>query len=345
MTFVERLYYIGYSIKKKHKLRNRKQLPGRVISIGNLTLGGTGKTPAAIALAREAQRRGLKPCILTRGYRGTAKGPCFVSRGEGPLLDEKQAGDEAVLMALQVKGIPVVKGPDRYQAGMFALQSLPPVHRPDLFLLDDGFQHWGLFRDKDILLVDGMNPFGNRRLFPAGPLREPVSEAERADIIVITRTAHPADGQKSGFAELTEEIRKYNRSAPLFSAEHRPSRFISISGETHSLAWAKDKTFFAFCGIGNPESFRETLASAGIQLLGLRAFRDHYRYSRKDLEEILSESKKNNSAWIVTTEKDIMRLKHIDLPDNLVALAIEFHTEERFYQKVFDGMETANPEK
>jgi tetraacyldisaccharide 4'-kinase len=102
MTLVERLYYIGYSIKKHYKLKNRKQLPCKVISIGNITLGGTGKTPAAIALAREAQEQGFNPCVLTRGYRGTAKGPCFVSKGEGPLLDEKQAGDEAVLMALHL---------------------------------------------------------------------------------------------------------------------------------------------------------------------------------------------------------------------------------------------------
>ena len=343
MTLAERLYYIGFSIKKHYKLKNRKQLPGKVISIGNITLGGTGKTPAAIALAKEAQQRGLKPCILTRGYRGTAKGPCFVSKGGGPLLDEKRAGDEAVLMALHLKGIPVVKGPDRYKAGIFALDSLPSAHRPDIFLLDDGFQHWGLFRDTDILLVDGMNPFGNKRLLPVGPLREPVSETGRADIVVITRTAHSVHGQGPELKNLTEEIRRYNRTAPLFSAEHRPSGFISADGKIHSLAWAKDKTFFGFCGIGNPQSFQETLLSAGVQLLGLRSFRDHYRYSRNDLKEILSGSKKNNSGWIVTTEKDIMRLKGIDLPENLVALAIEFHTEERFYHKVFDGMQIAKP--
>jgi tetraacyldisaccharide 4'-kinase len=343
MNFVERLYYIGYSIKKCHKLKNRKRLPCKVISVGNITVGGTGKTPAVMALAKEAHQRGLKPCILTRGYRGTAKGPCFVSRGEGPLLDEKKAGDEAVLMALHVKGIPIVKGPDRYEAGMFALESLSSPERPDLFLLDDGFQHWGLFRDKDILLVDGINPFGTRRLLPVGTLRAPVSEIKGADIIVITRTSHSVGGQDPECASLTEEIKRENRTAPLFFAEHMPSHFVSGTGEAYSLAWAKDKTFFGFCGIGNPESFRETLLSAGAHLLGLKSFRDHYRYSLNDLSEILLESKKSHAGWIVTTEKDIMRLKGIDLPENLLALAIEFHTGEGFYHEVFNGMRIAKP--
>lgn len=341
MTLAERIYYIGYAIKKRHKLRTQKQLPCRVISIGNITFGGTGKTPAAIALAREAKQRGLKPCILTRGYRGTAKGPCFVSRGEGPLLNEKEAGDEAVLMALHLKGIPVVKGAGRYEAGMFALEFLPAAQRPDLFLLDDGFQHWGLFRDKDILLIDSMNPFGNRKLLPAGSLREPVSETGRADVIVLTRTAHSAGSQDAEIRSLTEEIRRFNGTAPLFLAEHRPSRFIASDGRSHSLAWAKDKAFFGFCGIGNPQSFQETLLSAGVRLLGLKSFRDHYRYTANDIKEILSESKKKNSGWIVTTEKDIMRLKGIDLPENLVALAIEFYTGEQFYHEVFNGMQMA----
>jgi tetraacyldisaccharide 4'-kinase len=341
MTLIERLYYIGYSIKKRYKLKNRKQLPGKVISIGNITLGGTGKTPAAIAMAKKAKQQGFKPCVLTRGYRGTAKGPCFVSKGEGPLLGNKEAGDEAVLMALHLKGIPIVKGPNRYEAGMFAIDSFPSVHRPDLFLLDDGFQHWGLFRDKDILLIDSMKPFGNKRLLPVGTLRAPVSEIGGADIIVITRAAHSVGGQDPEFKSLTEEIRRYNRTAPLFFAEHRPLKFISATGENHSLAWAKDKTFFGFCGIGNPESFRETLLSAGLNLVGLRAFSDHFRYSRNDLKGMLSESKKNHAGWLVTTEKDIMRLKGFDLPENLVALAVEFFTGERFYHEAFDGMQIA----
>jgi len=350
MILPEFLYYLGYSIKKRHVFKNQKKLPHKVISIGNLTLGGTGKTPATIALAEEAREIGFKPCILTRGYRGRASGPCFVSRGERPVLDAYQAGDEALLMAEKLKGVPIVKGKDRYKAGMFALSSLSPALCPDLFILDDGFQHWGLFRDKDILLIDSTNPFGNRRLLPLGSLREPISEISRADLIVITKTdktriqnsefrIQPTTRGKSEVNSLIEEIRQYNTKASIFFAEHMPSKFIKTNGETMPIEWAKEKRFFGFCGIGNPQSFRETLLSADIELTGFKPFRDHYRYSQGDIQEIIRNAKGYNSDWIVTTEKDIMRLKGFALPENVVSLGIEFSVDERFYEEVLGGLD------
>jgi tetraacyldisaccharide 4'-kinase len=235
MTVFEFLYYLGCSIKKHSALKNQKKLPHKVISLGNITLGGTGKTPAAIALAREAQGRGFRPCILTRGYKGKAEGPCFVSKGEGPLLDEYQAGDEAILMAEKLKGVLIVKGSNKYEAGMFALNVFDHDHKPDLFILDDGFQHWALFRDKNILLIDSTNPFGNRRLIPLGPLREPIKEIKRADIVVITKRS-AVSGQQSG-EELVTEIRRYNTNAPVFLAEHRPLAFQTVKGERQKVFW------------------------------------------------------------------------------------------------------------
>ncbi len=336
MTFLEFLYYIGYSIKKHSSLKNQKRLPEKVISIGNITLGGTGKTPATIAIAKEAIKKGFTPCILTRGYRGKAKGPVFVSRSDGTLLNQYQAGDEAFLMAKKLKGVPVVKGKNRYESGMFALNSLPLELRPDLFILDDGFQHWSLFRDRDILLIDSLNPFGNRRLFPVGILREPVSEIKRADIIVITKTFHSEKNiGKSVAIDLIKEIRRYNEKVPIFFAEHKPSKFIKTNGEIISLEWAKDKRFFGFCGIGNPQSFKETLKSIGVDLKGLKIFRDHYRFTQNDLDTILREAENKKSDWIVTTEKDIMRLHEQNIPENLIALEIEFSVDTGFYDEVF----------
>ncbi|NCO68307.1 MAG: tetraacyldisaccharide 4'-kinase [Nitrospirae bacterium CG_4_10_14_0_8_um_filter_41_23] len=338
MTTLEFLYYLGYSIKKCHVFKNQKRLPHKVISVGNITVGGTGKTPATIALAKEAKKRGFKPCILTRGYRGTAKGPCFVSRGEEPLLDEYQAGDEALLMAEKLKGIPIVKGKDRYKAGMFALSSLPLALSPDLFILDDGFQHWGLLRDKDILLIDSTNPFGNRRLLPLGLLREPINVIKRADSIVITRTDENRELETEANS-LIEEIRQYNTRASIFFAEHKPSKFILITGDSFSLEWAKEKRFFAFCGIGNPQSFRGTLLSADIELIGFKTFRDHYRYSQGDIQEVIRNAKRGSADWIVTTEKDIMRLKGLEVPEDLISLGIEFNVDERFYEEVLGGFD------
>lgn len=341
MTLFEFFYFLGYSLKKRYTLNRQKKLPRKVISVGNITLGGTGKTPATIALAKEAKERGLRPCILTRGYKGIAEGPCFVSRGEGPLLDEYRAGDEAVLMAEKLEGVPVVKGKNRYEAGMFALRSLPAAFSPDLFVLDDGFQHWYLFRDKDVLLVDGINPFGNRRLLPIGSLREPVNATARADVIMITKTGPTGlrdreDRNRAREKGLVEELRKYNAEAPIFFADHRPSMFTRTSGDTFPLEWAKNRKFFGFCGIGNPESFKETLLCAGADLTGFRGFRDHYRYTRGDIGTIIKSAMRCGAGWIVTTEKDIMRLKGMDLPENLLALGIDFVTDREFYDKVLN---------
>jgi tetraacyldisaccharide 4'-kinase len=333
MTPPEFLYLLGLSLKKHYMLRHQKRLPRKVFSTGNITLGGTGKTPATIALAREALKRGFIPCILTRGYRGKAEGPCFVSKGEGALLDEYQAGDEALLMAQNLPGVVIVKGKDRYEAGMFALAALPSALCPDVFILDDGYQHWKLFRDKDILLIDGTKPFGNRRLLPLGSLREPIKAMERADIIVITKTA---ESQKPAVLSLMQEIKKYNTKAPVFSASHRPSAFIASGGETFSLKWAEDKKFFSFCGIGNPHALKETLVSAGVHVTGSIAFRDHHRYSIGDLEEIIDNAERSGAEYILTTEKDMMRLRGFELPRNLVALTIEFFIDDDYYNVVFD---------
>jgi tetraacyldisaccharide 4'-kinase len=344
MTPLELLYYLGYAGHRGYGTKKQKRLPARVLSIGNITLGGTGKTPAAIALTHEAKQRGYTPCILTRGYGGKAKGPCFVSRGEGPLLNAYDAGDEAFLMAEKLKGIPIVKGQDRYEAGMFALRNLRvQTAFPQsewIFILDDGFQHWGLFRDMDILLVDGMSPFGNRKLLPLGYLREPVSEISRADIIVITNTPSLAgrEGEshrRAEIAELMKEIKQYNPTAPVFFSEHRSVGFTTAAGDSYPLEWAKGREFYAFCGIGNPQSFSKTLASAGAKVKNLRTFRDHYRFSPDDMQTIAADAEKTGAAWIVTTEKDIMRLRGFDLPENLVALAIEFSAEKKLYDRVF----------
>jgi tetraacyldisaccharide 4'-kinase len=333
----EFLYLLGLSLKKHYMLRHQKRLSHKVFSIGNITLGGTGKTPATIALAREAMKRGFMPCILTRGYKGKAEGPCFVSRGEGALLNEYQAGDEAVLIAQNLPGVVIVKGKDRYEAGMFALQNLQLQISDSksriLFILDDGYQHWKLFRDKDILLIDGTKPFGNRRLLPLGSLREPLKAMERADIIVITKAA---DRQKPAVLSLINEIKKYNTKAPVFFASHKPSAFIASSGETLSLKWAEDKKFFSFCGIGNPHALKETLVSAGVHVTGSLTFRDHYRYSIGDLKEIMRNAERSGAEYIITTEKDIMRLRGFELPRNLVALKIEFFIDDDYYNVVFD---------
>lgn len=349
MGLPEFLYYIGLSSKRAFSLRHRKKLPYRVISIGNITVGGTGKTPATIALAQEAKERGYSPVILTRGYKGSARGPCFVSRGEGPLLNVREAGDEPLLMAEKLPGVPVVKGGNRYEAGLFALQNLDPelstpspqAEPPEvgnsqpLFILDDGFQHWKLCRDKDVLLIDSWDPFGNRTLLPLGKLREPLGAVKRADIVVLTKCKGPGGFQRSNVEGIIAEIKKYNAKAPVFLSGHRIVALSRQSGEKISPERLKAGKVFGFCALGNPGSFRNTVAETGAVITGFMTFRDHYKFAGGDMVKIKEEALKSGAEWIVTTEKDMIKIRDLDLPENIIIIGIEFSIDKEFYDAVF----------
>jgi len=339
MGLPEFLYYIGLTSKRAFFLRHQKKLPYRVISIGNITVGGTGKTPAAIALAQEAKKRGFSPVVLTRGYKGSAKGPCFVTRGGGPLLNATEAGDEPVLMAEKLSGVPVVKGGNRYEAGMFALQNMDTqLSDPDfqpLFILDDGFQHWKLYRDKDVLLIDSGDPFGSRTLLPLGKLREPLGAIERADIVVLTKCKDPGGFQRGNIEGIIAEVKKYNAKAPVFLSGHTIIALSLQSGEKISPERLKDGKVFGFCALGNPGSFRNTVAATGAMITGFMTFRDHYRFSGEDMLKIKEEALKSGAEWIVTTEKDMIKIRGLDLPGNIIIIGIEFSIDKGFYDALF----------
>ncbi|MEC4676402.1 MAG: tetraacyldisaccharide 4'-kinase [Nitrospirota bacterium] len=337
------VYYLGYRYSKYSGMKKRKKLPFRTISIGNITTGGTGKTPATIAVAEEAKRRGFSPIILTRGYRGSARGPCFVTKK----LTAGEAGDEPLLMADRLRDVPVVKGGDRYKAGIFAIEELaggrgpgaanrmetPQLTGPVLFILDDGFQHWGLHRDKDIVLIDSGNPFGNGMLLPIGRLREPLASLSRADIIVLTKKEKSGGGPD--IDNIIREIRRYNPVASLFFAEHAPVSLISISGEKISLDRVSGKKVFAFCSVGGPESFKKTVESTGGGLAGFKAYRDHYSYSGRDVLKIRESAERCGADWIVTTQKDIIKIRELDPPENILVLKIEFSAGTGFFEEIF----------
>jgi tetraacyldisaccharide 4'-kinase len=349
MHFYEFPYYAGFTAKKYFSIFSRRRLPYTVISVGNVTLGGTGKTPAGMAIAEEAKKRGFLPVILTRGYKGTAKGPCFVTRGDGPELSPEEAGDEPYLMAEKLRKVAVVKGGDRYEAGMFAIANIEkehPSNRPILFILDDGFQHRRLYRDKDILLIDSDNPFGNGKLFPFGRLREPVGSLASADIIVLTKAKLPrgedwthlassGGRERDDLRKLYEVIRQHNPSSPVFLAGHEPVSFRTLSGEKHPISWIEGRKIFAFCALGNPESFRRTIVSTRAGMVGFRAYRDHFTYSASDIFDLKSEAGRSGAGWIVTTEKDIIKIRKFGLPENLLVMEIDFAAEKGLYAEIF----------
>lgn len=340
-TLPELVYLIGYSLKKNYKLKNQKRIPYKVVSIGNITLGGTGKTPAIISLVKEAQKRRVLPIILTRGYKGKVREPVILKTDElknSDKLDVKLLGDEIVLMAEKLDNVYIVKYKDRYKASKYVIEYLENKGIDNnleiMFFLDDGFQHWGLYRDKDILLIDSLNPFGNNRLFPMGILREPLYSLERADIVLITKSNLIDEENKK---LILREIKRYNENCPIFFSEHKAISLINKDGEKLNLDFLENKDVFAFCGIGNPDSFEKILGKLGFKLKGFRKYRDHYKYRLKDIEDILRESENVKADWIITTEKDLVRIKDIIYPENLLALEIEFCIENKdiFYDRVF----------
>ncbi len=283
-------------------------LPRPVVSVGNLVMGGAGKTPHVIHLARWLAGQGRRVGVLSRGYGRKSRGVRWVSDGEGPTIAAVEGGDEPVLIARSLPGIPVVVGESRAAAGR-ELLSRRPV---DVFLLDDGFQHLSLRRDVDLLLVECGGGLGNRRTAPLGPLREPPSHARFADALVITKCPDAESGARTA------------RSVPFPSG--RPKAFSRLSpggivgrDGLPSREAAVGDAVFGFSGVARNAQFRDTLAAAGFRVDGFLSFPDHHAYSRGDLERIAREAA---GLPAITTEKDMVRLPDV-LPFSVGALRVE----------------------
>jgi tetraacyldisaccharide 4'-kinase len=289
MNILEKFYFFLYQRKKFNSLRKQKKLPFPVASVGNLTLGGTGKTPFALELAMASKARGFKPIVLTRGYKGKLKGPVMVS-SEHKTID---VGDEPLVMVSE--RIRVFKGIDRYETGIFAIEKLNLTEKDKaFFILDDGFQHWRLHRDLDILLIDGMKGFGNYRLFPLGPLRSPLQEISLADMVFITKKEND---------ELRKELIKYGAK----SIYYAPFKITALKDNEGNTLDAKGKTAFVFAGIGNFEYFLEILRKIDIKILNYRKFIDHKNYTKKTIQKLIKNGK--NADIFITTKKDFIKLK------------------------------------
>jgi tetraacyldisaccharide 4'-kinase len=284
------------------RMRNRyydrpsapRRAPVPVVSVGNLTVGGTGKTPLVTWLASRLLDAGRKPAVVSRGYRGTAgRGPRVVSGGDGPTCGAEECGDEPYLLAESLPGLAVVVGRNR-AAGAETAARLGC----DVVILDDGFQHRRLARDLDIVLLDADSPFGNERLLPAGPLREPLVALARADLVLITRS-HPDHKCE----DIRRVVRRYNASVPILRADHRRIGFFDAAGRQV----ARPRRALVFCGIGNPGSFRSDVEAEGVEIVGFEPRRDHHRYDSSDLASLRSRASALDAA-LLTTEKDRVRL-------------------------------------
>jgi tetraacyldisaccharide 4'-kinase len=316
-----RLYGRMVQARVRHLQRSAggiKRLPRPVISVGNLTTGGTGKTPMTAYLAGLLQSWGLAPVILSRGYGGAAeKSGRVVSTGKGPQVSAAVAGDEAYLLAQRLSTVPVVVGKDRYAMGIKALEQL----KPDCFILDDGYQHIQLHRDLNLVLLDYRRPFGNGHLLPRGHLREPLTALERADALVLTRSDLNASE--------TPELEPWRGEKPLFRSAHRTvvtQRWVGARSVPLAVGWKlpEGQKVYIFSGVAANEAFREAIAALGIRSVGFRAFVDHHPYTIGDVVQIREAAKEAGAATLLTTAKDFVRLPQpLDLTGELLVTDAE----------------------
>ena len=296
-------------------LLKTRRLKTLVISIGNLTVGGTGKTPLVIAMAEYLCRMGLKVGVLSRGYKGQRKEDLqWVSDGKELLGRPLEVGEEPYLIAWRLKEVPVVVGRDRYRAGQYLLERF----NLDVILLDDGFQHLGLHRDIDLLVIDGTLPFGppraRGRLLPRGILREPLGGMRRASAILVSRME-----QSDQWSEITRQIRGYHPQVPVFQVFFRPTGLIGVaSSEVRDVTFLKGQAVLAFSGIGHPPSFRFFLESLGAKVVREVIFEDHHIYTREDIKKLFQTARQESVDALVTTEKDGVKVREVLEPNDSV---------------------------
>ena len=285
------VYSVGVSLRNgayTMRILRSEKLPGPVVSVGNISVGGTGKTPMVEWIAKQLIGMGKRPAILSRGY--GAK-----TQHGGELVNEERA-----VLAENVGQAPHHCDPDRVRAGRLAAQE-----GANCFVLDDGFQHRRARRDLDIVLMDATAPPLGMLLFPAGSLREPLSSLRRGDVIVLTHADLCSEIKRQGFRRL---VTKTAPGATLVEAAHRPTALVRAGGGAEESPDAlRGKKVFAFCGIGNPESFARTLEKLGAEIVGAVYFEDHHAYTKADCSRMMEEAGKLDAATCVTTQKDAVK--------------------------------------
>ncbi|MBX3732522.1 MAG: tetraacyldisaccharide 4'-kinase [Verrucomicrobiae bacterium] len=302
----------------------------QVIAVGNLTVGGTGKTPVVEKFARALQDAGRTVAILSRGYRSRPKPlrerlldklmlredttpPRVVSDGQSLLLDSESSGDEPYMLASNLRDVVVLVDKDRVKSGRYAVEHFGC----DTLLLDDGFQYWRLAgRRTDVVLVDAQQPFGNGHLLPRGTLREPPSHIARAKVIFLTKVDRSTPEAAQSMNDLRARLRHHNPRAEMVECVHHPLYFQDVfTGERHGLGLVQDCKVASLSGIAQPESFEGKLSELGARIVLARRFADHHRFSQQEVLDAINRAKKRGAGMLVTTQKDAVRFPKIDRRD------------------------------
>lgn len=307
VSFPEKIYEYFYRRRKQEAESRQVKFDNvRIVSVGNLTTGGTGKTPCVQWIARRLQREGLKTVVIGRGYGGeysrqkNASG-AIVSDGAQFFLDAKQAGDEAILHARSLKEIPVLIGRDRVAAVKTAIEKFAP----NVIVLDDGFQYWSLARDFDLVLLDSKKPFGNGKLLPLGRLREPMEELQRADGVLLTRADAASESELSQTRARIKEL----TIAPIFQATHAPVYLLDeSSGARLELGVLASRRVAAVGALADNENFFASLKNLGAEVVSTLARRDHHQWRENEIREFSQRAQEQGATAIITTEKDAVKM-------------------------------------
>ncbi len=310
----------------RNKILRAQKIPAPVISVGNLTVGGTGKTPLVEWIARRAAEENRRVCILTRGYgRADVSERVVVSDGEQLLAHARSGGDEPRLLAEILQGTAaVVSDRDRVSAARWAIESL----QCDAFILDDGFQHFRVMRDLDIVTVDASDAWGGGKLLPAGRLREPRTALKRAGCIVITRSDQAPD-----IEALRNELKELSGDCPIIVSRVRTTGLRPLSSALRDEDFEKDFTTHPvtlFCALGNPQSFATHVRKDNFKIAHEKFFPDHYFYTQRDIDELTQTASQRGARVLLTTAKDAVKLGSIrfSLPCYVLESKMEFDTEE-----------------
>ncbi|HCC20749.1 MAG TPA: tetraacyldisaccharide 4'-kinase [Verrucomicrobiales bacterium] len=346
------IYRIGVAVRLKCYRKGAKYqhyLGTQVISIGNLTVGGTGKTPMVEMFARTLRERGRKPAILSRGYKSKRLGkpqewlrksnglpipademPKVVSAGGEPLIKVRYAGDEPWMLAKNLPGVSVIVDKNRVKGGSFAVGEL----NADTLILDDGLQYLNLAHTTDVVLVDQNSPFGTGRILPRGTLREPAKNLRRADYIFITK----CDGSSN--EQLITKMRRYNRHAEIIECTHGPQHLENIfTGEQLPLDYLQKKYVAAISGIAVPQSFEKILKSLGARVEFHRVFSDHHTFNQKDIDRFMNRCVRRDIELIVTTEKDAVRFPRpaeLDVPIYFLRIEVDILKGMDVWERLID---------
>ena len=297
-----------------------RRLSRPVISVGNLTVGGAGKTPTVISICRLLAKAGLRPVVLSRGYGGNNRNAVLeVSDGDQVKWPANVVGDEPVLLARKLPGIPVFIGPDRSKVGHAAITT----YRPDVLVLDDGFQHRQLERDLDLVLIHATDPFGNGYVLPGGPLREPIVHLKRADMLLLTHVESPEPVQG-----LLDFLREICTTQPCLLSRHQLREYVPLSTDEGQSSCKLDrlpaKRVFVVAGIARPESFIQSIVREGLDIVGCWILPDHSLFRAEDIALIKHQAEKLGAEAILTTEKDAVRLELLGIRlNNWWAVAME----------------------